>query len=67
MRNMSRAFVFLNQIEFWRAMYFPYLEALGTLFKIICMQKIFAQNMEVQVSLMEFLLQIQGSFAGFFI
>ena len=34
--------------------------------KIIGIQETFAQNMEVQVSLMEFLLQTQGNFAGFF-
>ena len=33
--------------------------------KIIGMKVTFAQNMEVQVSLMEFLLQTQGSFGGF--
>ena len=33
--------------------------------KIIGMKETFAQNMEVQVSLMEFLLQTQGSFGGF--
>ena len=30
------------------------------------MKEEFAQNMEVAVSLMEFLLQTQGSFVGFF-
>ena len=34
--------------------------------KIIGMKEIFAQIMEVQVSLIEFLLQTQGSFGGFF-
>ena len=34
--------------------------------KIIGMKEKFAQNMEVPVSLMEFLLQTQGSFRGFF-
>ena len=34
--------------------------------KIIGMKEKFAQNMEVPVSLMEFLLQTQGSFGGFF-
>ena len=34
--------------------------------KIIGMKEIFAQIMEVQVSLTEFLLQTQGSFGGFF-
>ena len=34
--------------------------------EIIGMQEKFAQNMEVPVSLMEFLLQGQGSFGGFF-
>ena len=33
--------------------------------KIIGMKEKFAQNMEVPVSLMEFLLQTQGSFGGF--
>ena len=31
------------------------------------MKEKFAQNMEVPVSLMEFLLQTQGSFGGFFL
>ena len=34
--------------------------------KIIGMKEKFAQNMEVPVSLMEFLLQNQGSFGGSF-
>ena len=34
--------------------------------KIIGMKEIFAQIMEVQVSLIEILLQTQGSFGGFF-
>ena len=34
--------------------------------KMIGMKEKFAQNMEVPVSLMEFLLQTQGSFRGFF-
>ena len=34
--------------------------------KIIGMKKKFAQNMEVPVSLMEFLLQTEGSFGEFF-
>ena len=34
--------------------------------KIIGMKENFAQNMEVPVSLMEFLLQTQGTFAAFF-
>ena len=40
---------------------------LRTKFKrIIGMKEEFAQNMEVAVSLMKFLLQTQGSFRGFF-
>ena len=35
--------------------------------KIIGMKEKLAQNMEVPVSLMEFLLQTQGSFDGFFV
>ena len=35
--------------------------------KIMGMKEKFAQNMEVQVSFMEFLLQIQESFGGFFL
>ena len=34
--------------------------------KIIGMKEKFAQNMELPVSLMEFLLETQGSFGGFF-
>ena len=34
--------------------------------KIIGLQEKFAQNMEVPVSLMEFLLQTQGTFGGVF-
>ena len=34
--------------------------------KIIGIKKIFAQNMEVPVSLMEFLLRTEGSFGEFF-
>ena len=34
--------------------------------KMIGMKEKFAQNMELLVSLMEFLLQTQGSFGGFF-
>ena len=34
--------------------------------KIIGMKEKFAQNIEVSVSLMEFLLQAQGTFGGFF-
>ena len=37
-------------------MYFTYLEGLGI-----------EQNMVVSVSLMEYLLQIQGNFCGFFV
>ena len=35
--------------------------------KIIDLKENIAQNMEVPVSLMEFLLQTQGSFGGFFL
>ena len=35
--------------------------------KIIGMKEKFVQNMEKPVSLMEFLLQTQGSFGGFFV
>ena len=35
--------------------------------KIIGMNEKFVQNMEKTVSLMEFLLQTQGSFGGFFV
>ena len=35
--------------------------------KIIGMKEKFVQNMEIPVSLMEFLLQTQGSFGGFFL
>ena len=45
--------------------YTVYLILLTTFKKIIGMKEIFAQNMEVPVSLMEFLLQSQGTFGGF--
>ena len=35
--------------------------------KVIGMKEKFAQNMEVQVSFMEFLLRTQGSLVGFFV
>ena len=46
--------------------YTAYLILLTKFEKIIGMKEKFVQNMEVPVSLTEFLLQNQGSFGGFF-
>ena len=46
--------------------YTAYLILLTKFEKIIGMKEKFVQNMEIPVSLTEFLLQNQGSFGGFF-